>query len=98
MNTLTVPQQDIALRAYHIYQDGGYANGRDLEHWFLAEKELGARYLNSPAAKALPSVVSAGTAKAVKAASAAKAAPVAKKAVKKATAKKAPEKKAAPKK
>jgi hypothetical protein len=42
MNSLTLSQPDIALRAYHIYLDTGCAHGHDWEHWFQAEKELGA--------------------------------------------------------
>lgn len=30
----------IAKRAYELYQDSGYANGRDVEFWLLAEREL----------------------------------------------------------
>jgi hypothetical protein len=52
MNTPTLSPREIALRAYHIYLDGGSAHGRDWEHWFQAEKELGARYSTPPATKA----------------------------------------------
>lgn len=30
----------IAKRAYEIYQDSGFAQGRDVEFWLRAEREL----------------------------------------------------------
>jgi len=30
----------IARRAYELYQESGYPNGRDVEFWLLAEREL----------------------------------------------------------
>jgi len=33
-------QQDIARRAYEIYQERGGVNGHDQDHWFQAEREL----------------------------------------------------------
>jgi hypothetical protein len=98
MNTLNLPQQEIALRAYHLYLDGGRANGHDWDHWLQAEQEVGARYFVPPIPRGAASAPSGGKAPVVKAASAAKAAPAAKKTVKKAAAKKAPAKKATPKK
>jgi hypothetical protein len=32
---------DVAVRAYEIYEREGRPDGRDLEHWALAEAELG---------------------------------------------------------
>jgi nucleoid-associated protein YgaU len=99
MNTLTLSQQEIALRAYHIYLDGGCPNGHDWDHWFQAEQELGAKFFTPPAAKAPVSASSGGAALAAKkAAPAAKAVPAAKKAAKKEAAKKVTAKKTAPKK
>lgn len=87
MNTLTPSQEEIAVRAYHLYLDGGCQHGRDREYWFQAERELGAKFFTPPAAKT-PAAKSPAAKKAVK-----KAAPAAKKApAKKATAKKAPKK------
>ena len=43
------PQEDedlktkIRTRAYQIWEDAGRPHGRDLEHWFAAESEVGAR-------------------------------------------------------
>jgi hypothetical protein len=33
---------EVALRAYEIYEREGRPDGRHLEHWVLAESELGA--------------------------------------------------------
>jgi hypothetical protein len=30
----------IAMRAYQIYEDNGYAKGRDLDNWLQAEQEV----------------------------------------------------------
>jgi len=30
----------IAIRAYQIYEDSGYASGRDLDNWLQAEQEI----------------------------------------------------------
>ena len=30
----------IAKRAYELYQESGYPNGRDVEFWLMAEREL----------------------------------------------------------
>jgi len=32
--------EQISQRAYEIYQNGGYANGRDQQDWFRAEQEI----------------------------------------------------------
>jgi hypothetical protein len=98
MNPLTPTQQEIALRAYHLYLEAGCPNGSDWDHWFRAEQELGAKFFTPPAAKAPAAASPNKSAPAVKTASAVKAAPAAKRAVKKTAAKKAPAKKAPPKK
>lgn len=33
-------QERIALRAYKIYEESGYVDGRDLENWVQAEQEV----------------------------------------------------------
>jgi hypothetical protein len=33
-------REDIELRAYEIYVESGYEDGRDVEHWLQAEEEL----------------------------------------------------------
>jgi hypothetical protein len=33
--------QDVAIRAYEIWEREGRPAGRDLEHWSMAESELG---------------------------------------------------------
>jgi DUF2934 family protein len=37
-----VPTDRVAARAYEIWVASGRPNGRDQEHWFQAERELGA--------------------------------------------------------
>jgi hypothetical protein len=37
-----VRQQDIAARAYHLWEAAGHHHHRDLEYWLQAESELGA--------------------------------------------------------
>ena len=37
----------ISQRAYALYQSGGYADGRDQQDWFRAEKEMFAVRKNS---------------------------------------------------
>jgi hypothetical protein len=96
MNTLTPSQQEIATRAYQLYLNSGCRHGSDWEHWFQAEKEVGAKFFTPPPA---PAKSSEAKVPAVKAANAkapdAKASPAAKKAAKKVTGKKAPVKKSA---
>jgi hypothetical protein len=90
MNTpLTSSQQEIATRAYQLYLNSGCRHGNDQEHWFQAEKEVGAKFFTPPPAPAKASAAKLPTAKA----DSAKAAPAAKKATKKPAAKKAPTKK-----
>jgi len=36
-----LPREKIAERAYQIWQVSGCPAGRDQEHWFQAERELG---------------------------------------------------------
>jgi hypothetical protein len=31
---------DIARRAYELYEQGGFQQGHDLDHWLVAEREL----------------------------------------------------------
>jgi hypothetical protein len=35
-----VAREDVARRAYDIYQSRGESNGRDLEDWYEAERQL----------------------------------------------------------
>jgi hypothetical protein len=51
MNTLTASQQEIAVRAYQLYLDSGCQHGQDLNHWFQAEQEIGAKFFTPPAVK-----------------------------------------------
>lgn len=51
MNTLTPIQEQIAVRAYHLYLQGGCQNGHDLDHWLTAEKEIGGKFFAPPPAK-----------------------------------------------
>lgn len=81
-DTLTPTQEEIAVRAYHLYLDGGCQHGRDREYWFQAEQELGAKFFSPPKV----------------AANAAAPAPAAKKSAKKPAAKKAAAKKVTAKK
>lgn len=48
MTTLTPKQEEIAVRAYHLYLEGGCQHGRDLEYWFQAEKDMGSRFFSPP--------------------------------------------------
>lgn len=48
MKTLTLSQEEIAQRAYHLYLAGGCQHGRDQEYWFQAEKELGSKFFTPP--------------------------------------------------
>ena len=41
-------EDHIARRAYEIYLDRGRKNGRDIDDWLIAEKELSERYSLSP--------------------------------------------------
>jgi hypothetical protein len=94
MNTLTPTQQEIATHAYQLYLNSGCRHGSDLEHWFQAEKEVGAKFFTPPPAPAKASEAKVPAVKAANAKSAdAKAPPAAKKAAKKAPAKKAAGKK-----
>ena len=36
----SVRSEDIARRAYEIYQSRGHQHGNDLDHWLQAEREL----------------------------------------------------------
>jgi hypothetical protein len=38
--TIEPTHEDIARRAYHLYEERGSEHGRDLEDWFQAEREL----------------------------------------------------------
>ena len=44
--------EDIARRAYQLYEERGGEHGRDLEDWFQAEREL-RRFLDGAAGKIL---------------------------------------------
>lgn len=39
-NSLTVPDEQIAVRAYFLYLSRGAAPGHDLDDWLQAEREL----------------------------------------------------------
>ena len=39
-STASVTSQDIAERAYQMWEQEGYPSGRELEHWVAAEQEL----------------------------------------------------------
>ena len=80
-NTLTLSQEEIALRAYHLFVEGGCQHGHDVEYWLQAEKELGAKFFAPPTDKA-PAAKAPAAKKAAKKAAAKKA--PAKKAAKKA--------------
>lgn len=41
-------ENHIAQRAYEIYLDGGSKNGRDIDDWLVAEKELSERNSSPP--------------------------------------------------
>lgn len=43
-------RQDIAFRAYRIWEAAGRPDGRALDHWLQAEAELAARRIQNPAA------------------------------------------------
>jgi Protein of unknown function (DUF2934) len=36
-------EDEIRVRAYELYCEGGYQNGRDLEYWLQAEQQVKAR-------------------------------------------------------
>ena len=33
-------QEKIAWRAYQLYEEGGWVNGHDMDHWLKAEREI----------------------------------------------------------
>jgi len=33
-------QEKIARRAYQLYEEGGWVNGHDMDHWLKAEREI----------------------------------------------------------
>jgi hypothetical protein len=35
-----VPHEEIALRAYELFEHDGSAHGHDLDHWLEAERQL----------------------------------------------------------
>jgi hypothetical protein len=105
-NTLSPTQEEIAIRAYHLFVDGGCQHGRDAEYWLQAEKELGSKFF-SPETGADGGASNGGGNGAVALAATPKKAATKKKtaaatpaaaAEKPAVSKKAPAKKAAPKK
>lgn len=53
-------RREIAVRAYHIWEREGRPQGREHEHWLMAETEV----LGKPAKKARPNGGKANTAKA----------------------------------
>ena len=40
LTSFTPTHEAIAKRAYELYQESGYPNGRDVEFWLMAEREL----------------------------------------------------------
>ena len=42
-NTAKIEEQDIAVRAYQLWEERGCPAGSDQQDWFQAEKELGTR-------------------------------------------------------
>jgi hypothetical protein len=104
-NALSLSQEEIALRAYHLFVDGGCQHGRDVEYWLQAEKELGAKFFTAPSSNGKSAGAGATFAPAPKKPATKVAAPAAEKpaaakpaAEKPAATKKAPAKKAAAKK
>jgi hypothetical protein len=51
----TPSQDEIAQRAYAIWQDAGAPAGRESDHWVQAERELSASLRGTPAAAGTPS-------------------------------------------
>lgn len=98
MNTLTPTQEDIAVRAYHLFIEGGCQHGRDLEYWFQAEKEIGSRFFTPPAETKAVKPAKKTAVKKTPAAAVEPPKPAKKPAAKKAAASEAPAKKAAKKK
>jgi hypothetical protein len=39
-NSEGIPLEAIAQRAYELYASSGFQNGRDVEHWLEAERQL----------------------------------------------------------
>ena len=39
-NSDGIPLEAIARRAYELYASSGFQNGRDVEHWLEAERQL----------------------------------------------------------
>lgn len=37
---VSVPHEEIALRAYELFEHDGRAHGHDLDHWLEAERQL----------------------------------------------------------
>ena len=33
-------QEKIARRAYQLYEEGGFLNGNEMDHWLKAEREI----------------------------------------------------------
>ena len=50
-NKSVITEDEIARRAYQIYLRRGSKNGRDLDDWLIAEKELSERDSSSPQQK-----------------------------------------------
>jgi hypothetical protein len=57
-------REEIAKVAYELYMQGGRIDGKDVEHWFEAERIVTARYAEQKAAPARQRVkkAAAGTA------------------------------------
>src|SRR5215471_20469548 len=49
-----IKHQEIAIRAYQIWEAAGHPAGCELQHWLQAEQELGASRGGKPSAVPLP--------------------------------------------
>jgi DNA polymerase/3'-5' exonuclease PolX len=51
ISKILLTEDHIARRAYEIYLDRGRENGRDIDDWLIAEKELSKQDSSSPQKK-----------------------------------------------
>jgi len=47
----SVSHDDIALRAYVMFEQEGFTHGHDVEHWLMAERELATVQVVEPRAR-----------------------------------------------
>lgn len=72
MNPLTPKQEEIAALAYNLYVQEGCQQGRDVDYWLRAEKQLGGHFFTAPTTpKSAPTEVKAAKKPASKKAAAA---------------------------